>query len=112
MGDDEPRVTRGVRGGVAWRKGCGHLTDKVPRRCRSSDVGYALLEGQCRRVAVRRRRVRGMPWLSLLRDHCVSGGDSRQGATRIHLVRERLMTATVWEQSAHGRIAAHRDEFP
>jgi hypothetical protein len=71
---DSARMTCRVRGGVTWSKGWENLTDEGPRRSRVSRPGISSASRPKPKCAVRRRRARGVPRLSLLGDHSVSGG--------------------------------------
>jgi hypothetical protein len=76
--DDYPRVTRRVLGGGTWRTRGANLTDEVPRRSQGPRPGISSARRPTPKGGGRRRRARGVPWLSLLRDSSVSGG-GRQG---------------------------------
>ena len=61
-------------GGVTWRKRSANLTDEVPRRSPVARLRISIVIRPSPKCGVRRRRARGMPWLSLLGDYSVSGG--------------------------------------
>jgi hypothetical protein len=74
-GEDEyPRATCRVLGGVTWRKWRENLTDEVPRRSLVVRLRISTVIRPMPKGGVRRRRVRSIPWLSLLGDSSVSGG--------------------------------------
>ena len=63
-----------MRGGVTWRKRSENLTDEVPRRSPVERLRIRIVIRPLPKCEVRRRRARGIPWLSLLGDSSVSGG--------------------------------------
>ena len=77
-------MTRRVLGGVTRRKGGGNLTDEVPRRSRGERPGIRSAIRPKPKCGVRRRRARGVPWLSLLGDSSVSGGGRQVWRPRGH----------------------------
>ena len=66
--DDYPRRTCRVLGGVTWRKWWENLTDEVPRRSPVARLRISIVIRPLPKCDVRRRRARGIPWLSLLGD--------------------------------------------
>jgi hypothetical protein len=69
-----PRATCRVLGGVTWRKWRENLTDEVPRRSLVVRRRISTVIRPMPKCGVRRRRVRSIPWRSLLGDYSVSGG--------------------------------------